>query len=241
MKVLIIDDEAPARRGLRETLGKIGVSNVRDVGSIAQAVKAIEDERPDVLLLDIHMPSGGGFKLLEKLPARGIPVIFVTAHMEHAAKAFDVEAMDYVLKPVEPKRLLRALEKVMRSAATNSTAASDTSKTLNLDDRIFLREGTRHHNVRIGDIELLESCGAYTKVVMAETSMMVWGTLASIEARLPSDYFFRVNRQSLVNLAHATEIADSPSSSRVIVKLPRNRNIELSRRQSAAIRKTKLK
>lgn len=238
MKVLIIDDEAPARRGLRETLGKIGVSNVRDVASIAQAVKAIEDERPDVLLLDIHMPGGGGFKLLEKLPARGIPVIFVTAHMEHAAKAFDVDAMDYVLKPVEPKRLLRALEKVMRSAAT---AANESGKTLDLDDRIFLREGTRHHNVRIGDIELLESCGAYTKVVMAETSMMVWGTLASIEARLPADYFFRVNRQSVVNLAHATEIADSPSSSRVIVKLPRNRNIELSRRQSAAIRKTKLK
>lgn len=239
MKVLIIDDEAPARRGLRETLGKIGVSNVRDVGSIAQAVKAIEDDRPDVLLLDIHMPGGGGFKLLDKLPARGIPVIFVTAHMEHAAKAFDVEAMDYVLKPVDPKRLLKALEKVMRAAA--DLEASKSHKKLGLDDRIFLREGTRHHNIQIGDIELLESSGAYTKVVMAEKSMMVCGTLASIEAKLPGDYFFRVNRQSVVNLAHASEIADSPSSSRVIVKLPRNRNIELSRRQSAAIRKTKLK
>jgi two-component system, LytTR family, response regulator len=237
MKALIIDDEAPARRGLREILGKLGVSDVRDVGTIAQAVKAIEDERPDVLLLDIHMPGGGGFKLLEKLPARRIPVIFVTAHMEHAAKAFDVDAMDYVLKPVDPQRLLKSLEKVMRKAEE----ARSEKKAPGLEDRIFLREGTRHHNVRIGDIEMLESCGAYTKVVTAEGATTVWGTLTSIEARLPEEYFFRINRQSVVNLAHATEIADSPSSSRVIVKLPRNRNIELSRRQSAAIRKTKLK
>jgi two-component system LytT family response regulator len=183
------------------------------------------------------MPGGGGFKLLEKLPARGIPVIFVTAHMEHAAKAFEVDAMDYVLKPVDPQRLLKSLEKVMRKAEE----ARSEKKALGLEDRIFLREGTRHHNVRIGDIEMLESCGAYTKVVTAEGSTTVWGTLSSIEARLPDEYFFRVNRQSVVNLAHATEIADSPSSSRVIVKLPRNRNIEISRRQSAAIRKTKLK
>jgi two-component system LytT family response regulator len=237
MKALIIDDEAPARRGLREILDKLGVSDVRDAGTIAQAIKAIEDERPDVLLLDIHMPGGGGFKLLEKLPARGIPVIFVTAHMEHAAKAFEVDAMDYVLKPVDPQRLLKSLEKVMRKAEE----ARSEKKALGLEDRIFLREGTRHHNVRIGDIEMLESCGAYTKVVTAEGSTTVWGTLSSIEARLPDEYFFRVNRQSVVNLAHATEIADSPSSSRVIVKLPRNRNIEISRRQSAAIRKTKLK
>lgn len=237
MKVLIIDDEAPARRGLREILGKLGVSNVRDAGTIAAAVKAIEDERPDVLLLDIEMPGGGGFKLLEKLPARGIPVIFVTAHMEHAAKAFDVEAMDYVLKPVEPKRLLRSLEKVMRKTGN----AGPAKKAAGLDDRIFLREGTLHHNVRIGDIEFLEACGAYTKIVTSGGSMMVWGSLASMEERLPEDHFFRVNRQSIVNLAHATEISDSPSSSRVIVTLPKNRHIELSRRQSAALRKAKLK
>ena len=238
MKVLIIDDEAPARRGLREILGKLGVSQVRDVGTIAQAVKAIEEDRPDVLLLDIQMPGGGGFKLLEKLPARGIPVIFVTAHMEHAAKAFDVDAMDYVLKPVEPKRLLRSLEKVVRKAEEVRGAKQQSA---GLEDRIFLREGIRHHNVRIGDIEFLEACGAYTKVVTSNGSMTVWGTLASMEARLPEEYFFRVNRQSVVNLAHATEITDSPSSSRVVVKLPNNRHFELSRRQSAALRKTKLK
>ena len=237
MRVLIIDDEAPARRGLRETLGKIGVSDVRDVGTIAQAVKALEDERPDVLLLDIEMPGGGGFKLLEKLPARGIPVIFVTAHMEHAAKAFDADAMDYVLKPVDQERLRRALEKVM----AKSEALRTTKREPGLDDRVFLREGTRHHNVRIGDIVMLESCGAYTKVTTTDGSITVWGTLSSMEERLPADYFFRVNRQSVVNLAHATEISDSPSSSRVTVRLPQNRNIELSRRQSATIRKTKLK
>jgi two-component system LytT family response regulator len=237
MRVLIIDDEAPARRGLRETLGKIGVSDVRDVGTIAQAVKALEEERPDVLLLDIEMPGGGGFKLLEKLPARGIPVIFVTAHMEHAAKAFDADAMDYVLKPVDQERLRRALEKVM----AKSEALRTTKREPGLDDRVFLREGTRHHNVRIGDIVMLDSCGAYTKVTTTDGSITVWGTLSSMEERLPADYFFRVNRQSVVNLAHATEISDSPSSSRVTVRLPQNRNIELSRRQSATIRKTKLK
>jgi two-component system LytT family response regulator len=237
MKILIIDDEAPARRGLRETLAKLGVHQVRDAGTIAQAIKAIEEERPDVLLLDIHMPGGGGFKLLEKLPARGIPVVFVTAHLEHAAKAFEVDAMDYVLKPVEPKRLLRSLEKV----TAKSEAARRVKHEPNLDYRIFLREGMRHHNVRIGDIVILEACGAYTKVVTAADSMTVWGTLASMEERLPADYFFRANRQSVVNLAQATEVADSPSSSRVTIKLPPNRNIELSRRQSAAIRKTKLK
>jgi two-component system LytT family response regulator len=237
MKILIIDDEAPARRGLRETLAKLGVHQVRDAGTIAQAIKAIEEERPDVLLLDIQMPGGGGFKLLEKLPARGIPVVFVTAHLEHAAKAFEVDAMDYVLKPVEPKRLCQALEKVMRKAESLREA----KRPPGLEDRIFLREGTRHHNVRIGDIVILESCGAYTKVITNENSMTVWGTLACMEDRLPGDYFFRVNRQSIVNLAHAKEISDSPSNSRVVIKLPRDRSIELSRRQSATLRKTKLK
>jgi DNA-binding LytR/AlgR family response regulator len=237
MNVLIVDDEAPARRGLREILGRLGVSRVRDAGTVAQAVKAIEEERPDVLLLDIQMPGGGGFKILEKLPARGIPVIFVTAHIEHAAKAFEVDAMDYVLKPVEPKRLLRSLEKVMTKTEEKRTAQREPG----LEDRIFLREGVRHHNVRIGDIEVLEACGAYTKVITAKGSMTVWGTLASMEERLPLSYFFRVDRKSVVNLAHATEISDSPTSSRVIVHLPRDRKIELSRRQSAALRKTKLK
>lgn len=237
MNVLIVDDEAPARRGLREILGRLGVSRVRDAGTVAQAVKAIEEERPDVMLLDIQMPGGGGFKILEKLPARGIPVIFVTAHIEHAAKAFEVDAMDYVLKPVEPKRLLRSLEKVMTKTEEKRTAQREPG----LEDRIFLREGVRHHNVRIGDIEVLEACGAYTKVVTAKGSMTVWGTLASMEERLPPSYFFRVDRKSVVNLAHASEISDSPTSSRVIVHLPRDRKIELSRRQSAALRKTKLK
>ncbi len=175
--------------------------------------------------------------MLEKLPARGIPVIFVTAHIEHAAKAFEVEAMDYVLKPVEPKRLLRSLEKVMTKAEVQRTARHE----LGLDDRIFLREGVRHHNVRIGDIEMLEACGAYTKVVTVAGAMTVWGTLASMEERLPQTYFFRVDRKSVVNLVHATEISDSPTSSRVVVHLPRERRIELSRRQSTALRKTKLK
>jgi len=105
MKVLILDDEPPARRGLKAVLNDIGVTDVRDVGTVDLALQAIIDERPDVLLLDVELRGGKkSFDLLHALPVEGIPVIFITAHPEHAVRAFEVDAIDYLLKPVDPQR-----------------------------------------------------------------------------------------------------------------------------------------
>ena len=102
MNILIVDDEPPARRGIKEALAEIGLKQVREASSVDQALKLIIAERPDVLLLDIEMRGGTqGFDLLEKLPAQGIPVVFITAHEEHAVRAFRVRATDYLLKPVD--------------------------------------------------------------------------------------------------------------------------------------------
>ena len=91
---------------MRQVLAQIGVTDVRDVGTIEQAVKALNEERPDVLLLDVELRGGKvGFDLLDTLPAEGIPAIFITAHPDHALRAFEVRAVDYLLKPVDPRRL----------------------------------------------------------------------------------------------------------------------------------------
>ena len=117
MNILIVDDESTARRGLRETLAEMGLKQVREASSVDQALKAILAERPDVLLLDIEMRGGTqGFDLLEKLPAQGIPVVFITAYEEHAIRAFRVRATDYLLKPVDPKQLMETLSRISGNA-----------------------------------------------------------------------------------------------------------------------------
>ena len=175
MKVLILDDEPPARRSLKHALSEIGVEDVREAGSIEQAVKLLQEERPDLLCLDVELRGGKkGFDLLDALPADGIPVIFVTAHPEHAVRAFEARAVDYLLKPVDSHRLRESLGRV-------GAASRQTEKVFLRHETAMFRDGSKNVLVRIGDIQWLEANDSYTKLVLSDgKGPMVNGTLKSV-------------------------------------------------------------
>jgi len=233
MKVLILDDEPPVRRSLRHALAEIGVEDVRESSSIDQAAKLIGDERPDVLLLDVELRGGRkGFELLDMPPAKGIPVIFVTAHPEHAVRAFEWQAVDYVLKPVDPHRLKESLQRLAGSAGA-------------VEERVFLRhesamfrDGSKNVLVRIGDIQMLEANDSYTKLVLGDgTGPMVNGTLKSVLARIDPAAFFQAGRGCAINLDHVVEIEDGENGLAAILR--NGRRVEMSRRQSTEFRRLK--
>lgn len=226
MKALVLEDEPPVRRELCRQLRKLGIADVLEAGSVKQALDLIEKDKPDVLLLDIEMPRGGGFELLAKLPAQEIPVIFVTAHAEHAARAFDIHATDYVLKPVTEERLRDALGRIGDKPDEKRFAA---------EDRVLLRDGGNNHFVKVGDIKLLEASGAYTRIVHAGGNATVNGTLASILDRMDASLFIRANRAQAVSVSHITTVKDTQNG-QVLLHLGDKLTVEVSRRQSADFR-----
>lgn len=231
MKVLILDDEPPARRGMRQALAQIGVTDVRDVGTIEQAVKALNEERPDVLLLDVELRGGKvGFDLLDTLPAEGIPAIFITAHPDHALRAFEVRAVDYLLKPVDPRRLKESLKRV--SQPTEERPFSS-------EEKVLFRDGSKNVLLRVGDIQVLEASDAYTRLLLGDgRGVTVNGTLKSVRERLNGNLFFLASRSHAVNLDHIANVEDADGGF-MILTMANGVKIELSRRQSAEFRELK--
>jgi len=230
MKVLIVDDEPPARRGIKEALAEIGVKDVREASSVDQALKAIIAERPDVLLLDIEMRGGTqGFDLLEKLPAQGIPVVFITAHQEHAVRAFQVRANDYLLKPVDPKRLMETLNRIAGGQIKEQPP-------LGADDKVLFRDNSVSHYIRIGDIQILESVGAYTKLILADQRVTINGTLGRVLQRFDPELFFRANRATALNFREVSKVAEN-ADGHVLLTVGTHPPVELSRRQSVEFRR----
>ncbi|MFM8789831.1 MAG: LytR/AlgR family response regulator transcription factor [Chthoniobacterales bacterium] len=190
MKALVLEDEPPARRELCRQLKKLGVAEVFEAASVKAALDILSDQAIDVLFLDIEMPKGGGFELLATQPAQDIPAIFVTAHAEHAARAFDWQATDYLLKPVKEERLLEALGRLKTRGEEKKFTA---------EDRVLFRDAGKNHFLRIGDIKLLESSGAYTRVVHTGGSLTANGTLSRLLERIDEKVFVRANRTQAVN------------------------------------------
>jgi two-component system LytT family response regulator len=233
VNVLILDDEPPARRSLKHALADIGVTEVREAGSIEQAVKALTEQRPDVMFLDVELRGGKqGFDLLETLPADGIPVIFVTAHPEHAVRAFETQAVDYLLKPVDPHRLKESLKRI-----GDSSDAEEVRIFLKHETAMF-RDGSRNALLKVGDIHLLEAGDSYTKLVLADKSgPMVNGTLKSVLGRIDPEVFFQANRTQAINLDYVSQVEDGESG--LVAVLTNGVRIEMSRRQSSEFRRLK--
>jgi two-component system LytT family response regulator len=231
MKVLILDDEPPARRGMRQVLAQIGVTDVRDVGTIEQAVNALNEERPDVLLLDVELRGGKvGFDLLDTLPAEGIPAIFITAHPDHALRAFEVRAVDYLLKPVDPRRLKESLKRVSQPAEERPFSS---------EEKVLFRDGVKNVLLRVGDIQVLEASDAYTRLLLGDgRGVTVNGTLKSVRERLNANLFFLASRSHAVNLDHIANVEDADGGF-MILTMANGVKIELSRRQSAEFRELK--
>jgi two-component system LytT family response regulator len=235
MKALLIDDERLARNELRRLLAAHpDIAVAGEAVDAADAAAQIAVLRPDLLFLDIQMPGEDGFALLEKLEPPLPLVVFTTAYDEFAVKAFDCNALDYLLKPVDPARLAAALEKVRARA---EAAAGDTGRRVRLtgEDKVFVREGERCWFVAVKNIRLLESEGNYTRVHFEQNKPQLFRSLTAMEERLDPRQFFRANRRQVVNLAWVEGI-EPWFSGGLLVHLKGGPNVELSRRQALEFR-----
>jgi len=231
MRVLVVDDEPLARRELRRLLADHPAFEVvGEASHVDQAEERISALAPDLLLLDIHMPGGTGFDLLARLD-HAPRVIFTTANEAHALRAFEVNALDYLLKPIEPERLAAALERV--TAPTRSPEA--TSAPLAHLDRVFVREDQRCWFVPIAEVHLLASEGNYTRLHWNGTAPMLARSLVRLERRLDPRRFFRANRHEIINL-ELVERVEVGIGGTLLVALRGGAEVEISRRQARVFR-----
>ncbi|HTZ20089.1 MAG TPA: LytTR family DNA-binding domain-containing protein [Opitutaceae bacterium] len=244
MKALLIDDERLARNELRRLLAAFpDIAIVGEAAHAAQARQQLAALSPDLLFLDVQMPGESGFELLESLEPPVPQVIFTTAYDEFAVKAFEFNALDYLLKPVDPARLAAAIEKLRAitpggapvPAAAAAAEPRDRPARLVAGDKVFVREGDRCWFVEVKQIRLLESEGNYTRVHFGDAQPQLFRSLNAMETRLDPKFFFRANRRQIVNLAWIDKI-EPWFSGGLLVYLKGGAKVELSRRQAQDFR-----
>jgi two-component system LytT family response regulator len=228
MKALIIDDERLARKELATLLEKH--EQVQVVGEAANADEAeerIAELKPDLLFLDINMPGRNGFELLESLE-HAPHVIFVTAYDEHALHAFQVNALDYLVKPIDPERLEAAINKLPQKGEGDVPQR----EVLKADDQIFLKDAEKCWFVTLKDVRLFESEGNYVRVRFNDQKPLVLRSLNKLEEKLDPHVFFRANRKHIVNLKWVDNIQPWFSGG-LMVRLKTGEEVEVSRRQAS--------
>lgn len=232
MRVLIVDDEPLARRELRRLLAEFAwIDIVGEAANVGEAAPLIERLLPDLLFLDIQMPGGTGFDLLERL--EHLPrVVFTTAYDKHAVRAFEVNALDYLLKPIEPERLAAAVARAP-AAPASAPAAAATSGTLL--ERLFLRDGNRCWFVPLREVKLFTAEGNYVRLSWDKIHPLLGRPLSSLEPRLDPKRFFRANRQQIINLEYI-ESVDLGVNGRLHVQLRGGPEVQISRRQARLFR-----
>jgi two-component system, LytTR family, response regulator len=236
MRALVIDDERLARKELINLLNQLEtVEVVGEAVNVEDAKEKIDQLQPDVIFLDIQMPEKTGFDLLEELD--NLPhVIFTTAYDEYALKAFQVNALDYLLKPIEPKRLEDAVLKLQGKmegiAKREEQEGLGNSKKLTLEDQVFVKDGDRCWFVRLSNVRLFESDGNYIKVYFDNFKPMIHKSLNALDERLDEKSFFRASRKHIINLGWV-EAIEPWFNGGLVVTLKGGDRIEVSRRQAA--------
>ncbi|WP_305806102.1 LytTR family DNA-binding domain-containing protein [Stenotrophomonas sp. YIM B06876] len=237
LRVLIVDDARLARRELRTLLEALPwVECVGEADDVPAARAAIARLHPDLLLLDVQMPSGSGFDVLDGLEC--VPaVVFVTAYDQYAVQAFDANALDYLVKPVAAERLHAALEKARERVRHPATAAPATTarEKLGAEDQVFLREGERCWFVALGEISRVVVDGNYARLWFRDQNALLARSLSALEARLEPALFFRANRNTLVNLRMVRAVEPSIADGYELT-LKDGSRVEVSRRQARELR-----
>ncbi len=230
MRALIVDDERLARKELMKLLEEHpSIEVVGEAANADEADKMIEELNPDLLFLDIQMPGQTGFQLLESLDSAPL-VVFTTAYDEFALKAFEVNALDYLLKPITAERLSEAVHKIHEKERTKSGRAQD--KKLGLDDQVFVKDGDRCWFVSLANIRLFESDGNYIKVYFDTNRPMIHKSLNALDEKLDERAFFRASRKHIVNLSWV-DVIEPWFNGGLMVKLRGGDKVEVSRRQAA--------
>src|SRR6478735_4236725 len=232
IKAIIIDDERLARTELKKLLQEFSdIEVVDEAANVDEGVEKIETQNPDLIFLDIQMPGKTGFDLLGELD-KAPHVIFTTAYDEYALKAFEVNALDYLMKPIEPKRLADAIQKLQQAEEKELAAQQAFNRgMLTENDQVFVKYGKRCWFVKLSDVRLFESVGNYAKVFFAGNKPLILKSLNALEERLDEKIFFRANRKHIVNLRLIEKI-EPYFNGGLLLELKGGEKIEVSRRQT---------
>ncbi len=230
MRALIVDDERLARKELIKLLEEHpSIEVIGEAMNADEAEQIINEQNPDLLFLDIQMPGRTGFQLLESLDSTPL-VVFTTAYDEFALKAFEVNALDYLLKPIHPERLSEAIQKINEKERSRGGRPKD--KKLGLEDQVFVKDGDRCWFVSLTNIRLFESDGNYIKVYFDNNRPMIHKSLNALDEKLDERAFFRASRKHIINLSWVEGI-EPWFNGGLIVKLKGGDKVEVSRRQAA--------
>ena len=232
MKALVIDDERLARKELISLL-----SEYPKIEIVGEAVNADDAEEkiaalnPELLFLDIQMPGRDGFELLESLDV--VPkVIFTTAYDEYALKAFEVNALDYLLKPIRKERLEECIQKALIEENIEKAQSESNKYKLKLNDRVFVKDGDKCWFVKLSDVRFFESDGNYIKVYFDNFKPMIHKSLNALDKKLDDRSFFRASRKHIVNLSWVESI-EPWFNGGLLVKMKGGEKVEVSRRQAS--------
>ena len=232
VRTIIIDDERLARNELRKLLQEFNEIEVIDeAANVNEGIEKIEQHNPDLIFLDIQMPGKTGFDMLTELD-KAPHVIFTTAYDEYALKAFDVNALDYLMKPIEPKRLADALQKLQLAEEKEMAANQAFNRgMLKENDQVFVKDGERCWFVKLSDVRLFESVGNYAKVFFAGNKPLILKSLNALEERLDEKIFFRANRKHIVNMRMIEKI-EPYFNGGLLLEIKGGEKVEVSRRQA---------
>jgi two-component system, LytTR family, response regulator len=231
-RAIIIDDERLARAELRKLLEvHPEIEIIAEASNVPEALEKINELDPDLIFLDIQMPAKTGFDLLEELE-KAPKVIFTTAYDEYALRAFEINALDYVMKPIDPQRLADAIG---RLKAKNQEEQLDLrqsgGKVLYESDQVFVKDGEKCWFVKLAEIRYFESVGNYARVFFGTNKPLILKSLNALEERLDDKVFFRANRKHIVNLKSVLKV-EQYFNGGLLLELQGGEKIEVSRRQA---------
>lgn len=233
-KTILVEDERLAREELKSLLKDyLEIDIIGEAKNGEEGIALIKEQKPDLVFLDINMPGMNGFEMLKHLEE--IPrVIFVTAYDEYALKAFEVNALDYILKPVDPERLREAIQKLSSEddfVSAQSAGIARKDRFLTVNDRVFIKDGEKCWFIELSKVRMLESDGNYVKVYFDNFRPLILRSLNSFEERLDPEHFFRANRKFIINLQWVSSI-ENWFNGGLQVELREGEKVEISRRQA---------
>ncbi|OQP61164.1 DNA-binding response regulator [Niastella vici] len=222
IRTIIIDDERSSREELKRALKKyVDIEVIGEAQHATEAKEQIEAKHPDLIFLDIHMPEQSGFELLESLDV--VPaVIFTTAFDQYAVQAFEINALDYLMKPIREERFDKAIERIR-------------TKQADPPQQLFIKDGEKCFFVKLQSISLIESLGNYSRLYFEGKKAMLKRSLSKWEELLDAAIFFRINRTQLINIHHIREVQSSETG-RFKINLTTGEWLEVSDRQSVKFR-----
>lgn len=227
-KTIIVDDERLAREEVKRALQNFPEFEiVGEAANVDTAIAIIEKEQPDIIFLDIHMPEKSGFDLLEELTT--VPeVVFTTAYDQYAVKAFELNALDYLVKPLRDERFSKTIEKVKVELAKKEEIKVDV---LPMHRKIFIKDGEKCHFIPLSEIHFIESLENYARLYFGDQKAMIKRSLNLLEEKLDATVFFRVNRSQIINTHYIKEIHPH-FNNKLHITLTTGEKIEVSSRQS---------